>query len=52
MQLLDGKSCSEKIRQEIAKEVAEIKSKGDRAPHLAAVLVGNCLLYTSPSPRD
>jgi len=41
MQLLDGKSCSEKIRQEIAKEVAEIKSKGDRAPHLAAVLVGN-----------
>ena len=41
MQLLDGKSCSEKIRQEIAEKVAEIKSKGDRAPHLAAVLVGN-----------
>ena len=40
MQLLDGKSCSEKIRQEIAEKVAEIKSKGDRAPHLAAVLVG------------
>lgn len=40
MQLLDGKSCSEQIRQEIAQQVAEIKSAGDRAPHLAAVLVG------------
>ena len=41
MQLLDGKSCSEQIRQEIAQSVAEIKAKGQRAPHLAAVLVGN-----------
>ena len=41
MQLLDGKSCSEQIRQEIAEKVAAIKNQGDRAPHLAAVLVGN-----------
>ncbi len=41
MQLLDGKSCSEQIRQEIARSVAEIKARGDRVPHLAAVLVGN-----------
>ncbi|GJM14242.1 MAG: bifunctional protein FolD [Pseudohongiella sp.] len=41
MQLLDGKSCSEKIRQEIAQSVSEIKASGQRAPHLAAVLVGN-----------
>ncbi len=41
MQLLDGTSCSQQIRQEIAKEVDEIKSNGDRPPHLAAILVGN-----------
>lgn len=41
MQLLDGKSCSEQIRQEIASSVCEIKARGERVPHLAAVLVGN-----------
>ena len=41
MQLLDGTSCSQQIRQEIAETVAQIKSNGKRAPHLAAVLVGN-----------
>ena len=41
MQLLDGKLCSEQIRQEIAQKVTEIKASGARAPHLAAVLVGN-----------
>jgi len=40
MQLLDGKSCSQQIRQEIAQQVADIKATGQRAPHLAAVLVG------------
>lgn len=40
MQLLDGKSCSQQIRQEIATQVTEIKAAGQRAPHLAAVLVG------------
>ena len=41
MQLLDGTSCSQQIRQEIAEAVAEIRSNGERAPHLAAVLGGN-----------
>ena len=41
MQLLDGKFCSQQIRQEIAKEVDAIKASGGRVPHLAAVLVGN-----------
>ena len=41
MQLLDGTSCSQQIRQEIAETVAQIKSNGKRAPHLAAILLGN-----------
>ena len=41
MQLLDGKSCSEQIRQEIAQQVDELRTAGKRPPHLAAVLVGN-----------
>jgi methylenetetrahydrofolate dehydrogenase (NADP+)/methenyltetrahydrofolate cyclohydrolase len=40
MILLDGKLTSEQIKEELAIEVALIKSKGKRAPHLAAVLVG------------
>ena len=40
MILLDGKLTSEQIKEELATEVALIKSKGKRAPHLAAVLVG------------
>ncbi|MCJ8167398.1 bifunctional methylenetetrahydrofolate dehydrogenase/methenyltetrahydrofolate cyclohydrolase FolD [Pontibacter sp. E15-1] len=41
MTLLDGKKTSEAIQQEIAAEVAELKAGGARAPHLAAILVGN-----------
>ena len=41
MELLDGKSCSQEIRQEIAAQVGELKAQGKRAPHLAAILVGN-----------
>lgn len=41
MQLLDGKKVSEEIKQEIAADVAKIKEKGEKAPHLAAVLVGS-----------
>ena len=41
MQLLDGKKVSEEIKQEIAAEVVKIKEKGEKAPHLAAVLVGS-----------
>jgi methylenetetrahydrofolate dehydrogenase (NADP+)/methenyltetrahydrofolate cyclohydrolase len=41
MQLLDGKLTSEQIKTEIAAEVARIKAAGGKAPHLAAVLVGD-----------
>ena len=41
MVLIDGKATANRIKNEIAEEVKAIKSKGDRAPHLAAVLVGN-----------
>jgi methylenetetrahydrofolate dehydrogenase (NADP+)/methenyltetrahydrofolate cyclohydrolase len=41
MQLLDGTSCSQGIRQEIAEQVRAITMNGDRPPHLAAVLVGS-----------
>lgn len=41
MNLLDGKKTSEAIQDEIAAEVAAIKEKGGKVPHLAAILVGN-----------
>lgn len=41
MQLLDGKKISEDIKNEIAIEVAQIKERGEKVPHLAAVLVGS-----------
>lgn len=41
MQLIDGKSISAQIKQEIADEVKEIVAAGGKRPHLAAVLVGH-----------
>ena len=41
MVLIDGKATANQIKNEIAEEVKAIQSKGERAPHLAAVLVGN-----------
>jgi len=41
MQLLDGKKISKDIEQEIAQEVQKIKQKGEKVPHLAAIIVGN-----------
>ncbi|MBC7913199.1 MAG: bifunctional 5,10-methylene-tetrahydrofolate dehydrogenase/5,10-methylene-tetrahydrofolate cyclohydrolase [Pyrinomonadaceae bacterium] len=41
MQLLDGKFVSEKLKEEIAAEAAEILAKTGRRPHLVAILVGN-----------
>jgi len=40
MVILDGKSLSGKIKLDLKKEVDEIKSKGERAPHLIAILIG------------
>ncbi len=41
MVVLDGKALSTTIKNEIRQEVDQIIAKGDRPPHLAAVLVGN-----------
>ena len=41
MQLLDGKKVSEDIKNEIAEVVGKMKAKGEKVPHLAAVIVGN-----------
>lgn len=38
--IIDGKKTSSDIKAQIASEVSEIKSKGGKIPHLAAVLVG------------
>lgn len=41
MQLIDGKLVSKHKKDEIAKAVAEMIDNGRRAPHLAAILVGD-----------
>ncbi len=41
MQIIDGKTTSQKVKDEIAAEVAQIKEKGGKVPHLAAILVGH-----------
>lgn len=41
MQILDGTAVSAHIKEDIKKEVAELKAHGGKAPHLAAILVGN-----------
>ncbi|MEL1246407.1 tetrahydrofolate dehydrogenase/cyclohydrolase catalytic domain-containing protein [Flavobacterium sp. DGU11] len=41
MQLLDGKKTSDDIKNEIAEVVSKMKAKGEKVPHLAAVIVGN-----------
>ncbi len=40
MRLLDGKKAAADIKAEIRKEVSEIIDAGERAPHIAAILVG------------
>lgn len=41
MKLIDGKAVAAQIKTEIAKEVADIKAKGGKIPHLAAIIVGH-----------
>ena len=41
MQIIDGKTISAEIKKEIAAEVAGLIDKGQRAPHMAAILVGH-----------
>ncbi len=40
-QIIDGKKTAAEIKAEIAVRVSEMKERGVRVPHLAAVLVGN-----------
>ena len=39
--ILDGKTTSNQIKEELSVQVKGIKEAGKRPPHLAAVLVGN-----------
>ena len=41
MAILDGKKISNDIKDEIAAEVTKMKARGERVPHLAAIIVGN-----------
>jgi methylenetetrahydrofolate dehydrogenase (NADP+) / methenyltetrahydrofolate cyclohydrolase len=41
MLLLDGKKLADELKIEIAREVEQLKAKGGKTPHLAAILVGN-----------
>lgn len=41
MQLIDGKKIASEIKKELAAKSAAIIDRGDRAPHLVAVLVGD-----------
>jgi len=39
--LIDGRKTASEIKREIADEVTELRKKGGKIPHLAAILVGN-----------
>ncbi|GHA41260.1 bifunctional protein FolD [Salinimicrobium marinum] len=41
MTILDGKKLSNEIKDEIALEVKKMKSRGEKVPHLAAIIVGS-----------
>ena len=41
MTILDGKKVSDDIKNEIAEEVRQMKDRGEKVPHLAAIIVGS-----------
>ncbi|TFG76567.1 MAG: bifunctional 5,10-methylenetetrahydrofolate dehydrogenase/5,10-methenyltetrahydrofolate cyclohydrolase [Flavobacteriales bacterium] len=41
MEILDGKKVSNQIKEEITAEVNKMKERGEKVPHLAAIIVGN-----------
>lgn len=41
MKLIDGKEIASQLKNEMAAEVEKLRSDSGRAPHLAAILVGN-----------
>jgi len=40
-QIIDGKKISAELQTEISEEVKQLKARGGKTPHLAAILVGN-----------
>ncbi|MEJ6547051.1 MAG: bifunctional 5,10-methylenetetrahydrofolate dehydrogenase/5,10-methenyltetrahydrofolate cyclohydrolase [Flavobacteriaceae bacterium] len=55
MELLDGKKVSNDIKNEIATAVSEMRAKGEKVPHLAAIIVGNdgaSLTYVASKVRS
>ena len=53
--ILNGKELALKLRHEIKAEVESIRAKGNRAPHLAAILVGDdgaSTTYVNSKERD
>lgn len=55
MTILDGNKISNDIKAEITREVELIKSKGEKVPHLAAVLVGTdgaSMTYVNSKVKD
>lgn len=55
MTILDGKALSNTIKDEIKADVDKMKQKGEKVPHLAAVLVGNdgaSLTYVNSKVRS
>ena len=55
MILLDGKKVSADIKNEIAHKVQDMKAKGEKVPHLAAVLVGTdgaSMTYVNSKVKD
>ena len=41
MTILDGKKISNEIKEEISLEVQKMKNRGEKVPHLAAIIVGS-----------
>ena len=41
MQIINGKSIADQLKNEMAAEVEKLRTDRGRAPHLAAILVGN-----------
>lgn len=53
--ILNGKELAQKLREKVKLEVEDLKSKGYRAPHLAAILVGEdgaSKTYVNSKERD
>ncbi len=55
MTILDGKTTSQTIKEELAQTVAKRKAEGKKVPHLAAVLVGTdgaSMTYVNAKVKD